>query len=189
VTIAHIGDSKCITIPKSGDVWSTTDHSSKDKKEYSRVVSSGGFICRGRVNDILMITRALGDYSLKDNERRDPTEQVVIATPTITTVKMNDGDMLLLACDGLFDSDNLFKTPKERTKIDFTSKIDGPIEKRVADVASKIYEGQQIGRKDPALVASCLIGTSIRHPANYVHHFLLFSRSYPLVIHTHECTY
>jgi len=54
-----------------------------------------------RVDGCLALSRAFGDYGLKDNPDLPPTEQKVIALPVLTKVTARRGDVLLLCCDGI----------------------------------------------------------------------------------------
>ncbi|KAJ2801740.1 mgpp2cl-1, protein phosphatase 2C-like protein 1, partial [Coemansia guatemalensis] len=66
-----------------------------DSHEIERISEAGGYVFNGRVNGILAVTRALGDSSLK---------QFVIGNPFTTETDLDDeDDLLILACDGLWD--------------------------------------------------------------------------------------
>jgi protein phosphatase PTC1 len=45
----------------------STDHKATDEKEASRVISEKGTIFRNRLGGVLAVTRALGDFELKDD--------------------------------------------------------------------------------------------------------------------------
>lgn len=70
------------------------------QSERSRIEESGGCVLEFpsgcfRVNGRLAVSRAIGDYGLKD---------VVISDPDIVCLKLNGNeDFLLMACDGLWD--------------------------------------------------------------------------------------
>lgn len=70
------------------------------QSERSRIEESGGCVLEFpsgcfRVNGRLAVSRAIGDYGLKD---------VVISEPDIVCLKLNGNeDFLLMACDGLWD--------------------------------------------------------------------------------------
>jgi len=69
------------------------DHKAVDMNERIRIVESGGFIMRDRVNGTLAITRALGDLPLKPYVTGHPF--------TTETALRGDDDVLILACDGV----------------------------------------------------------------------------------------
>ena len=69
------------------------DHKAVDMNERIRIVESGGFIMRDRVNGSLAITRALGDLPLKPFVTGHPF--------TTETALRPEDDVLILACDGV----------------------------------------------------------------------------------------
>jgi len=75
----------------------TEDHKPSDPKELARIKAAGGFVSlSGRVMGVLNMSRALGDFSLKD---------YVVSTPEVRTTELGSSDegFILLACDGVFD--------------------------------------------------------------------------------------
>ena len=69
--------------------------------EVKRVIEAGGTIFNERVNGMLAISRAFGDFQLKM-----PTlpNDVVSNVPDITSTELTDQDMfVIVACDGLWD--------------------------------------------------------------------------------------
>lgn len=101
VIVAHVGDSRCLD--SEGSL--TQDHRPDDPEERARITQGGGFICDGRVNGRLAISRAVGDrgYKLFCGAGK-PTE--VIAIPSIARVDYDPEDhdnWLLLCCDGIFE--------------------------------------------------------------------------------------
>jgi len=73
----------------------TYDHKGTDKQEAKRIMDSGGFVMSGRVNGVLAVTRSLGDSSMKE---------FVVGAPYTTETELTDDDeMLILACDGIWD--------------------------------------------------------------------------------------
>lgn len=70
------------------------------QSERQRIEGSGGVVLEFpvgcyRVNGRLAVSRAIGDYGLKD---------VVISEPDIVCIQLNGNeDFLLMACDGLWD--------------------------------------------------------------------------------------
>ncbi|KAJ1818934.1 phosphatase 2C, partial [Coemansia sp. RSA 2598] len=92
---ANAGDARAVLSRGGAAVRLTYDHKGDDAHEIERISESGGYVFNGRVNGILAVTRALGDSSLK---------QFVIGNPfTTETVLSDDDDLLILACDGLWD--------------------------------------------------------------------------------------
>ncbi|KAJ2696916.1 mgpp2cl-1, protein phosphatase 2C-like protein 1 [Coemansia sp. IMI 209128] len=92
---ANVGDARAVLSRAGTAVRLTYDHKGDDVHECTRISESGGYVFNGRVNGILAVTRALGDSSLK---------QFVIGNPYTTETKLGDADdVLILACDGLWD--------------------------------------------------------------------------------------
>ncbi|KAJ1887202.1 phosphatase 2C [Coemansia sp. S100] len=92
---ANVGDARAVLSRAGTAVRLTYDHKGDDVHECTRISESGGYVFNGRVNGILAVTRALGDSSLK---------QFVIGNPYTTETTLDDADdVLILACDGLWD--------------------------------------------------------------------------------------
>ena len=52
-----------------------------------------GWISENRVNGNLALSRALGDFVFKRNEKRPPEDQIVTAVPDIEMRKVTDGNL------------------------------------------------------------------------------------------------
>jgi serine/threonine protein phosphatase PrpC len=111
LTLASVGDSQAMiihrefskepTIPLGTQVHRPNLMSS----ESDRVSKAGGFVKDGRVDGELAVSRAFGDSKFKKDISRKLTEQKVIAVPSVAEgISLRTGDILVLACDGLFDS-------------------------------------------------------------------------------------
>ncbi|KAL9657544.1 hypothetical protein ABK040_000971 [Willaertia magna] len=95
--------------PKSEDKFHIV-HEKFIEKERKRIQQAGGYISPlGRVNGVLSVTHAFGDFELKLNEDLLYHEQQVIALPESTIyglkkAKTNEElSFAVIACDGLFD--------------------------------------------------------------------------------------
>ncbi|KAJ1677344.1 phosphatase 2C [Spiromyces aspiralis] len=92
---ANAGDARAVLSRNGKAVRLTYDHKGDDAKEARRIMDSGGFVFNGRVNGVLAVTRALGDSTMK---------QVVIGNPYTTETSLTEtDDLLIIACDGLWD--------------------------------------------------------------------------------------
>lgn len=92
---ANLGDTRIVLSDPTGDVIRLTyDHKASDIDEQIKIEDNGGSIIRGRVNGNLMITRALGDGSLSN---------YLIHEPYMTKTPREDDQLLILACDGVWD--------------------------------------------------------------------------------------
>ena len=58
-----------------------------------------------RVNGYLAVSRAFGDFSLKDKKDLPPEQQAVSCEPEIKifSIKKDKPQLLIMACDGVFD--------------------------------------------------------------------------------------
>ncbi|KAF8200822.1 phosphatase 2C-domain-containing protein [Pholiota molesta] len=92
---ANAGDARGVLCRAGKAVRLTYDHKGSDKQEAKRITDAGGFVMSGRVNGVLAVTRSLGDSSMK--------EFVVGAPYTTETELCEDDELLILACDGLWD--------------------------------------------------------------------------------------
>ncbi|CAN8069626.1 unnamed protein product [Agarophyton chilense] len=94
--VAHVGDSRVVVIAADGTARTlTVDHSPSRPDEMQRIEQGGGYVLRGRVNDILAVSRAIGDSLVK---------YVVPPTPDVTKYVLRDDDQLVvIGTDGLWD--------------------------------------------------------------------------------------
>ncbi|KAH9978556.1 protein serine/threonine phosphatase 2C [Lactifluus volemus] len=93
--VANAGDARGVLCRKGRALRLTYDHKGTDKQEAKRIVDSGGFVMSGRVNGVLAVTRSLGDSSMKE---------FVVGAPYTTETELTDDDeLLILACDGIWD--------------------------------------------------------------------------------------
>ncbi|KAI0320919.1 phosphatase 2C-like domain-containing protein [Amylostereum chailletii] len=93
--IANAGDARGVLCRGGRALRLTYDHKGTDKQEAKRIMDSGGFVMSGRVNGVLAVTRSLGDSSMKE---------FVVGAPYTTETELYDEDeLLILACDGIWD--------------------------------------------------------------------------------------
>ena len=98
--IMHADFSKPPTVPLERDVH--RPHLMESEKD--RIRKAGGFVANNRVDGELAVSRAFGDSRFKRDISRKLHEQKVIALPAVVdNLNLHRGDVLLLACDGLFD--------------------------------------------------------------------------------------
>lgn len=93
---ANIGDSRAVLMGEGGVVRLSKDHKPSDAEEAAGIVERGGFLGQqGRVNGIILVTRAFGDFDLKPP---------MSCEPYISRVELDDSHKtIVLACDGLWD--------------------------------------------------------------------------------------
>lgn len=103
--IANAGDSRAVLCRDNSPYRLSTDHKADEPQEEKRIIKSGGYVTKqmnkqgkqiGRVNGMLAVSRAFGDFFL---------EPFVIAEPEIKSFQLSSTqeEFLILACDGLWD--------------------------------------------------------------------------------------
>ena len=93
---ANIGDSRCILIKENEWKRLSCDDRASDQNEYDRIVKGGGIVMDGRVNGQLMLSRAFGDWELK--------EFGVSSEPHVTRIEIQHEDLfIVMASDGVWD--------------------------------------------------------------------------------------
>lgn len=104
LTIGHVGDSRVLVFKPNGELlFMTDDHKPARMDEQERIVKAGGFVENQRVNGMLAVSRAIGDWNYKQTKHLPATEQWVIAVPEISHLTVEKGTLVFLACDGLFE--------------------------------------------------------------------------------------
>lgn len=86
--IANIGDSRAVLYTEDGVQTITKEHDGSNAEEVARVRNAGGFFENGKVNNVIRVTRSIGDLELKSRKHLAfPTlrmrEDIVIATPDV----------------------------------------------------------------------------------------------------------
>lgn len=105
VSVGNIGDSRCIHgRAKGGCRRLLHDHGPELPAEAARIRHAGGTVEMNRVDGALAMSRALGDTKYKKGKGLSPTEQKVIPVPDLLTVEVQQGDFIIMACDGLFEA-------------------------------------------------------------------------------------
>lgn len=101
----NIGDSRSFIVRGTDEiVFSTADHKPSNDEERRRIEAAGGFLKAGRVNGMLAVSRALGDFELKSSFNMQQIEQKVSAEADVTCIDRDTQDnFILICCDGVFD--------------------------------------------------------------------------------------
>lgn len=93
--VGNCGDARAVLCRDGVAQRLTYDHKASDESETQRIIDAGGFVVMNRVNGILAVTRALGDYAMKD---------YVSGDPYCETHELSETDThLIIACDGVWD--------------------------------------------------------------------------------------
>lgn len=108
IHVANCGDSRALLWRKeTGSILATRDHRPDDEDEKSRIEAAGGTVCDDfdppRIDGALACSRALGSFGYKSGGK-DPALQKVSCVPDIYEWEASVGDILLIACDGVFDT-------------------------------------------------------------------------------------
>ncbi len=130
IVVANAGDSRCVLartapdVPRAADgaaasavagadaaagarpssVTLSRDHKPTDADEHARIIAAGGRVVLGRVDGVLNLSRALGDFQFKSTARLGPRAQRVTAWPEVRARRRAAGDeLLVIGCDGVWD--------------------------------------------------------------------------------------
>jgi len=114
VLVANVGDSRAMLIRRGREgrgeaIELSKDHKPEDPIERTRIQNAGGRVVKmgpcWRVDGNLNLSRALGDFKLKDNLALPPEKQKVSAFPDLEVKPYRGGiqELLLVGCDGLFE--------------------------------------------------------------------------------------
>jgi len=80
------------------------DHKPNNDSETKRIVAAGGWVEFNRVNGNLALSRALGDFIFKKNDRKSAEEQIVTAYPDVIMRDLTAShEFIIMACDGIWD--------------------------------------------------------------------------------------
>ncbi|KAF9401543.1 Protein phosphatase 2C 2 [Mortierella sp. AD011] len=102
--VGNAGDSRAVLCRDGVATALSFDHKPADIEESTRILFAGGSVESGRVNGLLAVSRALGDFKLKMGDTSQPGDQIVIAIPDIIEHRLTDDDeFLVLACDGIWE--------------------------------------------------------------------------------------
>jgi len=104
IICANAGDSRCC-MGQAGTFYPMSeDHKPYDALERERIEAAGGTVQWKRVDGDLAVSRALGDFQYKQRSDLPPEQQKVSCEPDIKWWERKPTDeVLLLACDGLWD--------------------------------------------------------------------------------------
>jgi serine/threonine protein phosphatase PrpC len=85
---------------------STIDHKPNHPSEKARIEAAGGFVSTdtpARLQGMLALSRMIGDFNYKQNPSLSHGDQMGSCIPEIFTCEAEEGDFVILACDGIFD--------------------------------------------------------------------------------------
>lgn len=109
IIIANVGDSRAVLIRNGIVIQTTQDHKPDSPEERERIEKAGGII-RKRPGDCwrlngFALSRSLGDIFAKRSagQTKNSLNPIISAIPDIYHWKIQKGDILVLASDGLWD--------------------------------------------------------------------------------------
>ncbi|KAJ3763680.1 PP2C-domain-containing protein [Lentinula raphanica] len=101
---ANAGDSRSVLSAKGEVKPLSFDHKPTNESEKTRISDAGGYVEYGRVCGNLALSRAIGDFEFKKNNRLPPEKQIITSDPEITVHVIDPEDeFIVLACDGIWD--------------------------------------------------------------------------------------
>lgn len=112
LVVGNVGDLRCILSVDGCAKPLLFDHKPSHIGEYLRVVNAGGFVAMDRVDGVLALSRAFGDFGFKDPRQHAPGRPLcaapemfrVLAEPEVMMRDLSSSDeFLVLACDGVWD--------------------------------------------------------------------------------------
>ncbi|XP_065859830.1 probable protein phosphatase 2C 49 [Euphorbia lathyris] len=99
--VANAGDCRAVLSRKGEAIDMSQDHRPVYPSERKRVEELGGYIDDGYLNGVLSVSRALGDWDMK-NPRGAPSP--LIADPEFRQMVLTEDDeFLIIGCDGIWD--------------------------------------------------------------------------------------
>ncbi|CDJ57750.1 hypothetical protein, conserved [Eimeria maxima] len=111
--VANIGDSRLLVLHSDGTFTPMSiDQKPNDPVEMARVQRAGGSVMRTamgvwRIDGRLALSRSFGDFRMKGRTDLLPSQQKVVALPHARTIKVKAGDILVFACDGVFEAQGM----------------------------------------------------------------------------------
>ncbi|XP_031549872.1 probable protein phosphatase 2C T23F11.1 [Actinia tenebrosa] len=100
----NVGDSRALASRRGAVDQLSYDHKPSNEEETRRIIAAGGWVEFNRVNGNLALSRALGDFCFKKNDKKTPEEQIVTALPDVLVKDITpEHEFIILACDGIWD--------------------------------------------------------------------------------------
>ena len=103
IYVANAGDTRCVLGSKGKSKDLSIDHKPDLPAEKRRVERAGGIVDDGRVQGVIAISRAVGDWEYKNTSLK-PEENMVTCYPEVIIEPLKSNhDFLIIACDGIWD--------------------------------------------------------------------------------------
>jgi len=158
--VCNVGDSRVVLGSRKNRscVSLTDDHKPQNPEERARIEAAGGHVASNRVDGSLAVSRAFGDAPYKNG---DAYLSKVIAVPDFMHHDADEGDFVLLCCDGVFEGDAF--TNEQVIEFIF-EKLDQKMD--LASVgAAVVDEAMERGSKDNISAMVVQLGGTLDHPS------------------------
>ncbi|XP_040376799.1 probable protein phosphatase 2C 21 [Oryza brachyantha] len=112
IIVGNVGDSRCVLSRNGQAIALSIDHKPTIPNECERILRAGGQLLRpdrvetgpSYVQGMLAMSRAIGDFALKQNRNMLPSQQMVTCIPDIRGANITDDtEFLVIASDGVWD--------------------------------------------------------------------------------------
>lgn len=105
ILCANAGDSRAVLCRGGRALPLSIDHKPTLPLERRRIERAKSIVARGRVNGVLALSRALGDFSFKRRPFVPWEEQAVTCVPDVTStpIQRDADEFAIVACDGIWD--------------------------------------------------------------------------------------
>jgi serine/threonine protein phosphatase PrpC len=102
---ANAGDSRCVLCRDGQALPLSVDHKPHLPTEFQRIQAAKHFVWNRRVDGILALSRAIGDFQFKTRGHVSWEAQAVTCIPDVRGEKLdpNRDSFVVLACDGIWD--------------------------------------------------------------------------------------
>jgi serine/threonine protein phosphatase PrpC len=138
---ANVGDSRVILIESGRAKRLSVDHKATAAPERRAIVARGGRVIQGRVNGILMLSRAIGDGEIA---------KFITCEPFMTVTPFRDDYKLIIACDGVWD------VMSDQQAADIYTRCESPVE------AARLIKTEAIKRRTTDNVSVMCVDLHVR---------------------------
>jgi len=108
ILTVNLGDSRAVLSRQGTAIELSVDHKPNFSKERDRILKHGGHVYMGRLQGVLSVSRAFGDFDFKlvNPELTNFKGSLVSSEPEVTQIFMDPqkDEFLLIACDGLYEA-------------------------------------------------------------------------------------
>jgi protein phosphatase 2C family protein 2/3 len=101
---ANAGDARSVLCRNGTAINLSEDHRPTVESERSRIIAAGSSVSDDRVEGLLAVSRAFGDFDFKQASSLPPHKQAVTSYPEVTVNSLTPDDQFIVsACDGIWD--------------------------------------------------------------------------------------